>query len=905
MKGGALYMRYISVELVGYGGIYNGLGLNQIRIDFTRCMYNKIIIRGKNGSGKSTLMGAINPNPDSNDCFIPGVEARKTLSLLCNGVNYIIRYIHPIVGNGSRGTTKGYISKTINGQLVELNPNGNITSCKDILYEELSLDANYISLSKLSSENRGLVDSKPAERKKLLNGIINILDVYNGIYKNLSKKSSAYKQLINSLVYKIDSIGDEFMVTGNLANIEARIESLEKDKDKAIEASAAIKLKIAEYETILKENNYDSILAELRVLDKDIKSLLITIQKQLDMYGINNMDEVETFLKYIEKQIDIIQIEIDSNKQIIPSKLSERESDYRELQKKTERLNSLQSEYNYLDIKKAMNDAKAIVDEYDLVFNRMGLTHADLMTREEYESAMEAMNFLYTSANSLTSMYQIDDIRYVINNQQQIALHSSNAKDMGIQLEQLKNTKFELEKQLTIYQSKREIAMELSNRPTGCKIDNCPYIKSALDADSQYPESEMISLSNKLQNITKDITDLVDKINKYETYSVIFMHVNSIMRELNSNMKFICKFPVRRDFKESFLYRLAELDPFDDIKEFYKYVEYSNILDEYKLAKEQLRTYEVEHKLYESKNSIIESLISDIEDLTRKTDELANQIESINNAIAEKESKLENLKSVKSKVESLSMRINQSYKPSVERQQQLLDLKKSLDTNTSALDELHSNLSIADNNIGSISTDIKNLSLERDKLRHNLALLAEYKQEYTDYNNKYIKIEKIKYYSSPSTGIQTLFMQLYMNKIITIANDLLSLLFEGEFVLQPFVINEAEFKIPCIGNGLMHDDISSMSTAQKSMISMILSFALLMQSSSKYNIVFVDEIDGGLDTGNRVYFITLLDRLMMMLQCEQCFIVSHNSELDTSMADLIVLKTDPGEVYGGNVIWHY
>jgi DNA repair exonuclease SbcCD ATPase subunit len=96
-----------------------------------------------------------------------------------------------------------------------------------------------------------------------------------------------------------------------------------------------------------------------------------------------------------------------------------------------------------------------------------------------------------------------------------------------------------------------------------------------------------------------------------------------------------------------------------------------------------------------------------------------------------------------------------------------------------------------------------------------------------------------------------------------------------------------------------------MSTAQKSMISMILSFSLLRQSSTKYNIVFVDEIDGGLDTGNRAYFITLLDRLMMMLQCEQCFIVSHNSELDMSMADVIVLKSDPGDVYNGNIIWHY
>jgi hypothetical protein len=898
-------MRYKWIELVGYGGIYNGLGLNQIKIDFTKCRYNKIIIRGKNGSGKSTIMNAINPNPDSNSCFIPNTEARKTMSLLCNGVEYIIRYIHPVNGNGNRMTTKGYVSKTINGQLVELNPNGNISSCNDILYEEFGLDSNYISLSKLSSENRGLVDSKPAERKKLINGIINILDTYNGIYKNLSKKSSAYKQIINSLVYKIDHIGDENMVRGNLANIEARINSLEEDKSKAIEASAAIKVKIADYEAILKENNYDSILSELRALDKDIKSLSNNIQKQLQSYGITDISKVDDFLNYINTQITSIQNEVDLYKQIIPEKLAEREAESKDLQNKTEKLNSLQSEYNYLDIKKAMESARAIVNEYNTVFENMGLEHTDLITRDEYDSAMESLNYLLTSSNTLTSMYQIDDIKYVIYHNQEIALQSSDIKFLKDQLDQYKNERSELDKQIAIFQSKREIANELNNRPTGCKIDDCPYIKSAVDANNQYPESELKAMSDRLEILNSSIADITAKIDKYETYSVILTHINSIVRELNSKMKFISKFPLRKDFKETFLYRLAELDPFDDIRECYKYVEYSNILDEYKIAKEQLHTYEVEHKLYESKNSIIESLIESINDITKKTDELAQQIDYLNSQISEREMNLEKLKILKSKVEALSISINQSYKPSVERQNELLILKKSLDSNTSALDELHANLSISDNNIGSISSDIKNLYVERDKLRHNLSLVADYKNELAEYNDKYSKIDKIRYYSSPSTGIQTLFMQLYMNKIITTANDLLSLLFDGEFILQPFIINENEFKIPCLGNGLLHDDISSMSTAQKSMISMILSFSLLRQSSTKYNIVFVDEIDGGLDTGNRAYFITLLDRLMMMLQCEQCFIVSHNSELDMSMADVIVLKSDPGDVYNGNIIWHY
>ena len=185
-------MKYKSIELVNYAGIYNGMGINQIKIDFTKCISNKIIIRGSNGSGKSTLMGAVHPNPDSNDKFIPGAEARKTLVLYDGITEYVIRYIHP-VNNSGRGTTKGYISKIINGQAVELNPNGNISSCKDILYDEFGFDSVYSSLSQLSSEDRGLVDKKPAERKRLVSSITNSMDTFNGIYKSMSKKMSTLK----------------------------------------------------------------------------------------------------------------------------------------------------------------------------------------------------------------------------------------------------------------------------------------------------------------------------------------------------------------------------------------------------------------------------------------------------------------------------------------------------------------------------------------------------------------------------------------------------------------------------------------------------------------------------------------------------------------------------------------
>lgn len=183
-----------------------------------------------------------------------------------------------------------------------------------------------------------------------------------------------------------------------------------------------------------------------------------------------------------------------------------------------------------------------------------------------------------------------------------------------------------------------------------------------------------------------------------------------------------------------------------------------------------------------------------------------------------------------------------------------------------------------------INDMVNELLSERDVIAYNKTLLDEYVKELAEYNENYQKLETVKFYVSPTTGIQTIFMGTYMNSIIIKANELLSLIFNGQFVIQPFIINESEFRIPCLGSGLMNDDISSMSTSQICMISMILSFAILANSSTSYNILKLDEIDGGLDTENRIQFIGLLKQLIQMVGCEQCFLISHNMEYDENVS---------------------
>ena len=897
-------MKYKWIELQGYAGIFNGMNLTNIKIDFTQCKTNKILIKGDNGSGKSTLVNAINPNPDSGDCFIPGIEARKNLCLTNNGTDYVIRYIHPVNQNGIRGVTKAYIAKTINGQLIELNPNGNVTLCKDIIYDEFNLDSNFISLSKLSSENRGLVDNRPSDRKKIVNSILNMVEVYNGIYKKISKKVSSLKHLMNTIIYKINSLGDKIKLDAELKNAQEGIANLEIEKNRTIEAIALTKLRIDEYLTILRSNNYDAIVTELNELSTHNKVLRQKIQTKITDFKIKDMNSVESFLEYLQRQIIILENDITNLKENNVSLLSQREIEFNDLKNKQERLQSLQNEYNYIDIKRIMEESTKIVNEYADIINNMGLKNINI-TKEEFNSAMESLRYLKDLSMSLSSTYHHNELEFVIHNFEYVINEFTKIDKIKQEIESLKMQKDQISKQITVYESKQDLINELNNRPDNCKIDACPYIESALKASYEYPREELERYYNEFNSLETEINNKARYLDKLNIFREIVLKISSIKRELDSKMNFIRKLPVREDFKETFLERIINCDNFSDIDNLYIYIDCGNIIEQYKLALLQLEKYQSEYKLYETKNSIIQSMIQDIEYLTEKTNSMANEIENNNKQISENNSKLQEMKNIETKISLLISQINNDLKPSEERELKLKQTKEQIDASTTELNDLQDNLYKLNDILASANNNIKILNSNKEEIMHRLLQLDEYNKELEQYKVEYTKLEKIKYYSSPSTGIQTLFIQLYMNKILSNVNTLLSLLFNGEFVIQPFIINENEFRIPCMGSGLLHDDISSMSTAQKSMISMILSFAMLYQSSTNYNIIMLDEIDGGLDTSNRGMFIELLDNLMNMLNCEQCFMISHNNELNTALCDIIVLKNTSNEIYNGNIIWQY
>ena len=352
------------LTLINYGGIYNGMHLYDITIDFSKCKNRIIVLRGDNGSGKSTIESSLKPLPDSNGSFITGKTAMKEIEYFDETANiiYSIKFLHECKPNGDRCNAKGYFKKIIvsTGEICELNPNGNITSCKDIIFEEFQLDPNYITLTQLSSGNRGIADMRPADRKKYINSILSNTEVYNDIHKKLSKKSLTYKGLMGSIVSKLGTIGDKAQLEAELINLNNNIENLSIINTESIKNKASAEGSIKEIDidgSII--NTISKIDSDLISHEKSLKLLQIEIQKCSESLASKPSDRnryctVEELTEDLNKLIN----EKSNLKDKINNLLETRELEASELSVKSAKLQSLNSGIDYTQCKSIIYNCK-------------------------------------------------------------------------------------------------------------------------------------------------------------------------------------------------------------------------------------------------------------------------------------------------------------------------------------------------------------------------------------------------------------------------------------------------------------------------------------------------------------------------------------------------------------------
>ena len=514
-------MRFTYACFKGYIGFYNGSGLEKVEIDFTKGNSNIVLIHGKNGSGKSTLLNSLNVFPDPSSSFVPGMDGEKILTIFDNGDVYNLRIFCPADVKGGRKQTKAFISK--NG--LELNENGNVTSYKEIIFSEFELDSNYISLSKLSGDDRGMGDKTPAERKRFVSSIIENLDIYNDMYKTLNKKSLIFKSHINTLGTKIQNIGSK-------ENLQATISSLSMKRDElnaliidynnkivAIEAKSSIDEEEA--------NRIQQLTEQRQKLENEI-ALLSSKMKVLAMKSKVKEEEIVSVVEADQNLIAYYTTKISECRSVWREKSDRLVSIDDSLKNMEASLESLNANVDrQLEDKYAKSNQKMTEINDELKGLGINVGHQDIKfiiasVLEIYEEFVQRVDYVYSfsSKEMLEFMFKHN-------------LDPSIIEGFVTEQNRLKKLVEELEDRISVYKKDLEDMSVLENRPDKCKVDTCYFIAKAVSLSKKYKGMNLIdeiaTLENYKNDYLKKIKSLETEIEIYKAWTDLY---NSQLRPI-------------------------------------------------------------------------------------------------------------------------------------------------------------------------------------------------------------------------------------------------------------------------------------------------------------------------------------------------------------------------------------
>ena len=891
-------MRILRLELENYIGIYNGSGIHNLVIDFSKCQNKITVIRGSNGSGKSSLFKTIHPFSDSNYYLIPGMDASKRIIYeVDNSTILDIRYYYPDArkGDGSRKTT--ICEVYLNG--VDINASKNVTSGKDIICDILDIDSGFLTLGQLSSEDKGLVDKKPSERKRFINTKLAELDVYNDIYKKIMKKSIELKGVIDSLSNDINNIGDINTIQSNIYLWEGQLEKLEEAKLTMIRDMAEMNLRMNDI--FSPDTNPDQENIRLQ-------AELNTIKQEIDQYKDClecSEDELNNQIRYKEKIESIIDVMLKDQSKLA-SRLSDINTKIIDLKSRIQATGDITLLSKY---KTRINELKQIKEEFEKTCKEHGFLRYEDISVDEYDYNIKTYKMISNLEQDIKITYSVDEIEEAINIFAGLE-DLENESDLQKAIDDMTDSLNDLSQLINHQNFYKEQSKGVNNIPKDCTLKTeCPFVKNIVEASRKVltPQEEQ-NILNHAEQYSKDIKSAKSRLaavrNITKCISSIHNLYNLESASKNTLLKFCTSMP--KDIEDDLdMIRSSLLGrSWFDFNWNY-YYDISNSFIVYKSYQADIDKLEEQYSKLSKSEELLLYMNKQLQDIMNEKITVDKEYRSISNEIDSYKIELNN-----------TINFIKQYQFNLNKKKEIQELETKYNTILSDIESFSSRYNkyksisskFEDTRIKMNSIDSEQIPIIKNRIsdaKYKLVIYNDYVSKYDKYSKEYEKIEVIKYCCSPTTGIQTIYAEMYMNKILGISNQLLSMFFGGEFVIQPFVINDKEFRMPVLGSGVLNDDISSMSTSQKCIIAMIISFALLSNASSIYKIIKIDEVDSPLDTLNRGAFFHALDTLMNYLRYDQCIMISHNVELNMSNMDIIILRNDdPDLKIDGNIIYN-
>ena len=895
-------------------GLMDGLGLTDVELRFGS---NKIILfLGGNGQGKSSLMAQLNPLFDKS-LFISGVIGEKEIHYRDPETNtrFIINHRVTPAGKVSSKMDKVLPDNT----MTSVADTGGVNLFNEAVFTELGFTKEFFNIGYVGSDISGFVDSIASERKKFISKFISVIDPYLAIYKNAAKDHQSLQKQVKSLQNDLDIIeniedtqkqADELTERLNVANNE-----LNKVKINFNTASAMIK----------------SILDELRLTEAaDFDGLGSRLQEEMAQFSTqlsNHCVQLESFSREISDHsltLEFHQSSLPSVMELVTSSQSALAVIKEKLRHLDEELEQKTAEFTQL--------TKTVINSNSGIINQLSEIDEKIVQIET-----DSMSHAYTLNLNGTKPTSITDLTDITNEEKRISAAlsprsintilglpvlfagnvsiynilsdsikefvSSGGTALGKLCDAEKQQIIELEREVTEFknqlrtkESEVKILELLKQRPVECTIDHCTFIKDAV-AKKHLPE-EIDSI--KIQ--VNDHSTIIDSIrSSLDTHT----RMHGLLSTINDGMKTIST--KLREFKELFsFYPVPTI--FDEIinSEFSSvildFTAYVNLVKQ--LADIDTSKYNTLTELMASYNTAIQTkskLQSQSEALIIAKDRVAQleqRIEEIKlervpvfdnfkelslaamNAETEKSNITSLITQYADKIKRIRIQSDLLTKDNNAIELKILDNENRLNRFNALQKQFNEQTTIAAEAKAqyqaqrSIPVEIK---ADLDKVTETLSRYKFLVNRINTLENQFNASKQLLEAVHPTSGVQLLFINQYMNKPKKITNELLNLAHGGNFQID-FKIDNAGFRIPVYKNGKPSSDILDISSGQRAIVKTALSMSLVAAFIGKYRILNLDELDPFLDSKHRFFFLDILRNQIKKLDIAQVFIISHNDQ---------------------------
>lgn len=842
-------MKITYIELENFEAIKYCMHTNRIRIDLSKSKNKVCLLIGPNGSGKTVLLSLLTPfatigNLDVRDGYnliIPHKNGMKKVHLSKGRDFYEIT--HYYTASKDTHTTKSFLTK--NGE--ELNPNGNVTSFKEVVKEELGIELDYLKLTRLGNNVKSLIGLSSTERKVFMGKLLDEIGTYLTYYKDINTKLRTLKDMLSFTVEKLKK-----STFDNKEEYEEAITALtnqvqlEKSKEDTLRANLAV------VESALKEiGDLTEIRSALKESSKDYTRMMRAQEKLGDQ--LKDLKSVEKLYEDCKNMRISEESMVSATEVLYNAGLTYRntlEDRVRRLSVSISKASNLQNEIERLEKLKA--ETVKTIREREKLLDGLRF-EVDLASFEEF------LVFLKKSELELRKIQEFgqEPIKRVIG-------LTREKKNVAKYIEAGICEATDTEETDVLLRRLGKIQGNPICNENGCIGYKMAKLVESLLKNREVHGSETFGFLHDMEMIYYGLYPIFDGFKPFaklisslpEDIQKEFLMENIFKRIENGDSLYDIK---RMD---QFYTILKEQDGLEELRE--KKAAYSEeirrieqfdhndgLSEEYHQSMEELETCIANIKEYKEKILSGKDIISDCkksEEAYLAGMEALTRLDEVERTVADLNEKW-------NRGHDLSLRLH-------ELQQQTLRQEST----------------------------VEQTRKELEKLRLDYASFKDLHKNAKKYEQHYDNMEYLKRsLSSSKDGIPTIIIKHYLRDTVEITNQLLDVAFDGTVTIGKFNITADEFTIPTYVNDKLLPDAKLASQGQVSLITVALAFALVNQSLHGYNILSLDEIDGPLDQSNRRKFIEILESQIERIGAEQVFMITHNDMFSYYPVDIIDL----------------